>query len=120
MVNGSFVYLQKIADAAGCDVGTAYEVAAQVLECLHRSALVNGLTGSLQDAAKGISPDIAYHLSGIYTAIADTDTGTAVNETLLRMAPAEDWVQFRDRMDAWEGTLTENQRDIIRLGREKD
>lgn len=45
MVNGTFVDMDRIAAQADCDVDAAYRVADLLLRALHRSALINGLSG---------------------------------------------------------------------------
>ena len=120
MVNGRFIDLEHIAEASGCDIAAANQVAIKVMESLHKSVLVNGLSGSLHEALMCLSPEAAYHLGGLYTVIGDRDSGTAVQETLLRLPPYEDYIRCREQMDAWEATLTEVQRHFVRIGQEKD
>ena len=120
MVNGNFIDLQKIAEESGCDIIVANEVALKVIESLHKSALVNGLSGSLFEAMMRLPTGTVYHLGGLYTAIGDSDTGVVVSETLLRMPPYDDWERFREVMNAWEQTLTEEQRYFVRSAHEKD
>ncbi len=122
MIYGSFVDIGKIAEEAGCDAEAAYTVAVRVLEGLHKTLLLNGVTGSLQEAMMHIDREAAYHLGGIYTAIGDdhpeSETGFYVTETLRRLSLPEEWKPFYEKMDAWEKTLTEEQQALIRQGRE--
>ena len=120
MVNGIFVDMEKIAEEAGCSVASAYMVSARLVEALHQSALVNGLSGSLWEAFMRIDAEAAYHLGGLYREIGGGDTGHVVNESLIRCLPSEDWVPYRKKMEAWEETLTEDQKAIVRMVREQE
>ena len=108
--------MDQVAAEAGCDVGAAYRVADLLLRALHQSALINGLSGSLHEAFMLISTEAAYHLGGIYAAIGEGEEGMYVSETLLRLPPTEGWEPYRQQMDAWEKTLTDDQRDLLTLG----
>jgi len=116
MQNGTFVDMDMIAAEAGCDADTAYRIADLVLRALHHSALINDLSGSLHEAYMCISTEAAYHLGGIYTAIGEGEEGMYVSETLLRLPPTEGWEPYRQQMDDWEKTLTDDQREILRQG----
>ncbi len=113
MVYGSFVDMNQIADEAGCSTKAAYNVADAVLRALHRTALINGLSGSLQEAFMHISAGAAFHLGGIYAAIGEREEGFHVSETLLRLPPSEGWEPFYQQMNEWEQTLNEQQREFL-------
>lgn len=116
MQNGTFVDMDRIAVEAGCSADTAYRVADLVLRALHQSALINDLSGSLHEAYMFISTEAAFHLGGIYAAIGEGEEGMYVSETLRRLPPTEGWEPYRQQMDNWEKTLTDDQREILSQG----
>jgi hypothetical protein len=120
MLNGYVVDIVKIAEESGCDVVAAHHVAIRLLEALHKSALLNHLSGSLLEVASTIGAEGAYHVGGIYTAIGDEDLARNVSETMLRLSDSEDWKPLRERMKEWEEGLTEKQQYFVQCARDKD
>ena len=122
MIYGSFVDVEAIAEEAGCDEAAVYLVADRVLEALHKSILINGVTGSLHEAIMRLSTEAAYHLGGIYEGVADTQialetTQMYVNDIFSRMGLWEECAPAMERMEAWEETLNEDQKGVLECSR---
>jgi hypothetical protein len=111
-----FISTLSIAKEVGCDSSLVQEIAPKLLEQILHSLLINGITGSLVDAFRGLDPKSCHILGAIY--VADSGggyVGPDVDESLSRIASHETWEPALEEFTRWRNSLSEEEQHYVRM-----